>query len=46
MTEAVLATARARPARGEPVTAIATALKVGRSTLYRALEGDDRSPSA
>ncbi|MFF5213301.1 recombinase family protein [Streptosporangium sp. NPDC000396] len=42
VTEDVLAAARARLARGESVTAIAKALKVGRSTLYRALEGDDR----
>ncbi|MDP9868634.1 MULTISPECIES: recombinase family protein [Streptosporangium] len=37
-----LAIARARLARGESVTTIAKHLKVGRSTLYRALEGDDR----
>ncbi|MEU7457533.1 IS1096 element passenger TnpR family protein [Streptosporangium roseum] len=42
VTDDVLAAARARLANGESVTAIATALKVGRSTLYRALEGDDR----
>ncbi|MEV4183790.1 recombinase family protein [Streptosporangium canum] len=41
-----LAIARARLARGESVTVIAKHLKVGRSTLYRALEGEDRSPSA
>ncbi|MEV4250989.1 recombinase family protein [Streptosporangium canum] len=46
VTDDVLAAARARLARGESVTAIAKALKVGRSTLYRALEGDDRSSSA
>jgi DNA invertase Pin-like site-specific DNA recombinase len=32
-----LAIARARQARGESVTAIATHLGIGRSTLYRAL---------
>ncbi|MFF5208318.1 helix-turn-helix domain-containing protein [Streptosporangium sp. NPDC000396] len=42
VTEHVLDIARARLARGESVTAIARALKVGRFTLYRALEGDDR----
>ncbi|MFD8562964.1 recombinase family protein [Streptosporangium canum] len=42
VTGDVLAAARARLANGESVTAIANALKVGRSTLYRALEGDDR----
>ena len=39
----VLAVARARQSRGESVTAIARHLKIGRSTLYRALqprEGD------
>ncbi|GAA3152724.1 recombinase family protein [Planomonospora alba] len=35
-----LAIARARRKRGESVTAIARALGVGRSTLYRALEDD------
>jgi len=34
----LLAIARARRARGEPVTAIARHLRVGRSTLYRALD--------
>jgi DNA invertase Pin-like site-specific DNA recombinase/DNA-binding CsgD family transcriptional regulator len=41
--EDVLAVARARQSRGESVTAIAQHLKIGRSTLYRALqprEGD------
>jgi DNA invertase Pin-like site-specific DNA recombinase len=41
--EDVLTVARARQSRGEPVTAIARHLKIGRSTLYRALqprEGD------
>ncbi|MEV4416322.1 recombinase family protein [Catellatospora sp. NPDC049609] len=33
--------ARARQARGEPVTTIAAHLGVGRSTLYRALQPDD-----
>jgi DNA invertase Pin-like site-specific DNA recombinase len=32
-----LAIARARQARGESVTSIAAHLKIGRSTLYRAL---------
>ncbi|MFE3454968.1 recombinase family protein [Nonomuraea sp. NPDC059194] len=36
-----LAAARARRARGESITAIARHLKVGRSTLYRALENDE-----
>jgi DNA invertase Pin-like site-specific DNA recombinase len=35
-----LAIARARQARGESVTDIARHLKIGRSTLYRALEPD------
>ncbi|MFF5210575.1 hypothetical protein [Streptosporangium sp. NPDC000396] len=35
-----------RLARGEFVTAIAEALNVGCSALYRPLEGDVRSPSA
>jgi len=34
----ILAIARARGERGEPVTAIARHLHIGRSTLYRALE--------
>jgi DNA invertase Pin-like site-specific DNA recombinase len=34
----VLAIARARQSRGESVTAIARHLKIGRSTLYRALQ--------
>ncbi len=34
----VLAVARARQSRGESVTAIARHLKIGRSTLYRALQ--------
>ncbi|WP_308169738.1 helix-turn-helix domain-containing protein [Acrocarpospora catenulata] len=33
-----LAIARARQARGESVTSIARHLKIGRSTLYRALQ--------
>ncbi|MBN6052363.1 recombinase family protein, partial [Nonomuraea sp. RK-328] len=37
-TEDVLAAARARRERGQPVTYIARELGVGRSTLYRALE--------
>jgi DNA invertase Pin-like site-specific DNA recombinase len=36
--EDVLAVARARQSRGESVTAIARHLKIGRSTLYRALQ--------
>jgi DNA invertase Pin-like site-specific DNA recombinase len=45
--EDVLAAARARQARGESVTAIARHLKVGRSTLYRALQpGGDPATSA
>ncbi|MCO6005293.1 helix-turn-helix domain-containing protein [Actinoallomurus purpureus] len=35
-----LAVARARQARGESITAIAQHLKIGRSTLYRALTPD------
>ena len=45
----VLAVARARQSRGESVTAIARHLKIGRSTLYRALqprEGDLVSAAA
>jgi DNA invertase Pin-like site-specific DNA recombinase len=41
-----LAVARARQARGESVTAIAEFLKVGRSTLYRALEAEISGTSA
>jgi DNA invertase Pin-like site-specific DNA recombinase/DNA-binding CsgD family transcriptional regulator len=45
--EDVLAAARARQARGESVTAIARHLKVGRSTLYRALQpGEESATSA
>ena len=43
----VLTVAQARRARGESVTAIARHLKIGRSTLYRALqplEGDPHRP--
>ena len=36
-----LAIARARQARGESITDIAKHLKVGRSTLYRALTPDN-----
>jgi DNA invertase Pin-like site-specific DNA recombinase len=39
----VLAIARARQSRGESVTAIARHLKIGRSTLYRALQPDERT---
>ena len=42
----VLAIARARRARGEPVTAIARHLKVGRSTLYRALQQHEADRTA
>jgi DNA-binding phage protein len=43
----VLAAARARQARGESVTVVARHLKVGRSTLYRALQpGEDPATSA
>ncbi|GAA2681722.1 hypothetical protein GCM10010412_066630 [Nonomuraea recticatena] len=41
-----LAAARARQARGESITAIAKHLGVGRSTLYRALEEEDRPAAA
>lgn len=41
-----LAVALARRARGESVTAIAARLKVGRSTLYRALQPDSDPASA
>ncbi len=43
----VLAVARARQTRGESVTAIARHLKIGRSTLYRALQphGADPAPA-
>ena len=40
----VLAVARARQSRGESVTAIARHLKIGRSTLYRALQPPERDP--
>ena len=40
--EDVLAVARARQSRGESVTAIAQHLKIGRSTLYRALQPRER----
>ena len=40
----VLAVARARQSRGESVTAIARHLKIGRSTLYRALQPHERNP--
>ncbi len=41
----VLAVARARQSRGEPVTAIARHLKLGRSTLYRALQPREGDPA-
>jgi DNA invertase Pin-like site-specific DNA recombinase len=46
--EDVLAVTRARQSRGESVTAIARHLKIGRSTLYRALQppGDNPAPAA
>jgi DNA invertase Pin-like site-specific DNA recombinase len=45
--EDVLAVARARQSRGESVTAIARHLKIGRSTLYRALQpGEEDLASA
>ena len=42
--EDVLAVAGARQSRGESVTAIARHLKIGRSTLYRALQPHERHP--
>jgi DNA invertase Pin-like site-specific DNA recombinase len=42
--EDVLA-ARLRQSRGEPVTAIARHLKIGRSTLHRALQPHERDPA-
>ena len=44
VNEDVLAVARARQSRGESVTAIARHLKIGRSTLYRALQPHERHP--
>jgi DNA invertase Pin-like site-specific DNA recombinase/DNA-binding CsgD family transcriptional regulator len=41
----VLAVARARQSRGESVTAIARHLKIGRSTLYRALQPREGDPA-
>jgi DNA-binding phage protein len=41
----VLAAARARQSRGESVTAIARHLKIGRPTLYRALQPRDGDPA-
>ena len=38
----LLAIARARQSHGESVTVIARHLKIGRSTLYRALQSDER----
>lgn len=40
----VLAVARAWQSRGESVTAIARHLKIGRSTLYRAVQSPERDP--
>ena len=42
----VLAVARARQSRGESVTAIARHLKIGRSTLYRALQPHEADPAS
>jgi len=42
VSDDVLAIARARSERGEPVTAIARHLRAGRSTLYRALGPEAR----
>jgi DNA invertase Pin-like site-specific DNA recombinase len=39
-----LAIAKARRARGESIPAIATFLKIGRSTLYRAMPAPDTDP--
>ena len=41
----VLAVARARQSRGESVTAVARHLKIGRSTLYRALQPREGDPA-
>ena len=41
----VLAAAHARQSRGESVTAIARHLKIGRSTLYRALQPPETDPA-
>ena len=43
--EDLLAVARARQSHGESVTAIARHLKIGRSTLYRALQPPERHPA-
>ncbi|MGW0065481.1 helix-turn-helix domain-containing protein [Streptosporangium sandarakinum] len=43
VSEDVLAAARARRSRGQAATTIAKDLGVGRSTLYRALEGGSSS---
>jgi DNA invertase Pin-like site-specific DNA recombinase len=43
--EDLLAVARARQSRGESVTAVARHLKIGRSTLYRALQPRQGDPA-
>jgi DNA invertase Pin-like site-specific DNA recombinase len=42
----VLAAVLARQARGESVTLIARHLKIGRSTLYRALQSREQDPAS
>ena len=44
--EDVLAVARAQQSRGESVTAIARHLKIGRSTLYRAMQPRGGDPAS
>jgi DNA invertase Pin-like site-specific DNA recombinase len=46
VTDDLLAIARARRERGEPVTAIARHMKIGRSTLYRALDLEHKAAAA
>ena len=43
--DVLAAVARARQSRGESVAAIARHLKIGRSTLYRALQPHERDPA-
>ncbi|GAA2516371.1 hypothetical protein [Pilimelia columellifera] len=45
VTDDVLAIAQARQARGESVTTIARLLRIGRSTLYGALQPDNGTAS-
>jgi DNA invertase Pin-like site-specific DNA recombinase len=45
VNDAVLAIARARRQQGESVTAIARHLRIGRSTLYRALDLEHNNPA-